>query len=287
MSEMALWDFSFHVEYSDNDIWKHPIANAHFHKVYEIYYLLENEIAYFIDDKTYHIKEGTVVIVPPFHIHSTRCLNEKTRKRILIYIPEKFIEDYLKDEPDLLKRLGNIPLPLKPARRKAFETLLFKLLTEYQTKSPSPVLQKALLGEFLVSLWRYMNESKKEEDTANTVHKSSEQMQRITNYVTSHYYQDLSLESLSKMFFLHPTYISRAFKKQLNISFVDYLKSVRIREAMLLLQSSEFSIVEIATKVGFVSSTSFCRAFKAVMGTTPLQYRKSYHSDLTQTDRQS
>ena len=279
MPNNSLWDFPFHVEYSDNDRWMHPIAYTHFHKVYEIYYLLENEIAYFIDDKAYHIKEGTFVVVPPFQIHSTRCLNDKTRKRLLIYIPESFIEDYLKDEPDLLKRLGNIPITIKPSRRKQFETLLFSLLSEYQSNTKSIVLQKSLLGELLVRLGRLLNESSKEASSTNVTRKSSEQIQKITNYITSHYYEDISLESLSTIFFLHPTYISRAFKKQLNISFVDFLKSIRIREAMLLLQSSNLSIVEIATQVGFDSSTSFCRAFKAVMGTTPLQYRKSYQNN--------
>ncbi|MBO4733790.1 MAG: AraC family ligand binding domain-containing protein, partial [Clostridia bacterium] len=110
MSANALWDFPFHVEYSDNDKWKHPIAYTHFHKIYEIYYLLENEIMYFIDDKTYHISEGTFVIVPPYRIHTTRCLNDRVRKRILVYVPEAFVADFLKDEPDLLKRIEGTPI---------------------------------------------------------------------------------------------------------------------------------------------------------------------------------
>ena len=58
MTNDSLWDVAFHVEYSDNDLWKHPIANSHFHKVYEIYYLLENELAYFINEATERCRVG-------------------------------------------------------------------------------------------------------------------------------------------------------------------------------------------------------------------------------------
>ena len=101
----TLWYFEFHVEYSENDLWKHPTANEHFHRVYEIYYLVKNEVNYFIKNKFMHIKEGTVVIVPPNVIHSTRCINSHSRKRFLIYIPENFINEFLHDEPELLERL--------------------------------------------------------------------------------------------------------------------------------------------------------------------------------------
>ena len=196
MADNMLWDFPFHVEYSENDVWKHPIAYTHFHKIYEIYYLLENEIVYFIDDKTYHISEGTVVIVPPYRIHTTRCLNENVRKRLLIYVPESFIDDYLKDEPDLLKRIENMPFRIKQSKRKGVEELMFRLLNEYQKKNGSVVLQKSLLGELLVTLWRLSGESTNDEG-AKGIRQGTGQIQNITNYITSHYYKNISLVSLS------------------------------------------------------------------------------------------
>ena len=103
-------------------------------------------------------------------------------------------------------------------------------------------------------------------------------IQTIANYVTTHYSEDLSLNTLAEKYFFNPSYISRAFKQQLNISFTDFIKSVRVREATLLLQNSDFSVIQIAEKTGFDSSTSLCRTIKTIMGTTPLQYRKAYKS---------
>ena len=270
----ALWDFEFHVEYSENDIWKHPTANQHFHRVYEIYYLVKNEISYFIDNKAVTIKEGTVVIVPPHAIHSTRCLNNNIRKRFLIYIPETFISDFLNDEPELLKRLEVEPFIIKPSNRPQIEKLFFDLLSEFQSKNTSVVMQKALLGELLITLWRLFLEGKTSTVTTVDSSKRSKQILTIANYISSNFNQNITLESLSKQFFLHPAYISRAFKKQLNINFTEYIKSVRIKEATILLKNSTLDVAKIAKMTGFESATTLTRAFKETLGITPLQYRK-------------
>lgn len=276
MPPSTLWDFEFHVEYSENDLWKHPTAHQHFHRVYEIYYLLKNEVNYFINNENLHIKEGTVVIVPPNAIHSTRCINEHSRKRFLIYIPETFIKEFLCDEPELLSRLEVTPFIIKPSNRQHVEKMFFNLLNEFQSKDTSIVMQKSLLGELLVTLYRLSKEGKTSTIKSSDIGKNTEQILTIANYVSSNYNQNISLETLSRDFFLHPAYISRAFKKQLNINFSDYLKTVRVKEAALLLKNSELDITSIAKRTGFESATTFTRTFKSSIGITPLQYRKIY-----------
>lgn len=271
----TLWDFEFLVEYSENDVWKHPTANEHFHQVYEIYYLVKNEVNYFIGNRSINIKEGSVVIVPPNVIHTTRSLNSHKRKRYLIYIPETFISDFLRDEPDLLKKLEIDPFVIKPADRQHVEKMFYNLLNEYQSKDSSIVMQKSLLGELLVTLYRLSLDDKTSTLSAD-FNKSPKQILALTNYINSNYNQDITLDSLSKEFFLHPAYISRVFKKQLNINFSNYLKSVRIREATMLIKNSNLEISEIAERTGFATAGAFTRAFKSSTGVTPLQYRKIY-----------
>jgi len=44
----------------------------HFHPEYEIYYMFNGERYYFIENKTYHIRKGSLVLVDSMHIHKTR-----------------------------------------------------------------------------------------------------------------------------------------------------------------------------------------------------------------------
>ena len=278
MEEYSFFNSKFYIEYSDNHIWKYPFTYNHFHNVYELYYLIENETSFFIDNVSYHIKPGTAIIVPPYKIHINKPLNDEIRKRFVLYMPESMIKDFLKDEPNLLKRIESKPIKIKLSKQESISRLMFKLLNEYQRKNSSMVLKKSLLGELLVDLWRISTEESKEKKTKN-IGKGTEHIQTIANYVSAHYNEDISLKTLSEKYFFHSSYISRAFKQQFNISFTDFLKSIRIREAALLLRNSDLSVIQIAEKTGFESSTSLCRAFKSVMRTTPLKYRKACQND--------
>jgi len=271
-----LWNFDFCVEYSENDAWKRMPSTLHFHKVYEIYYLLENELMYFIDSKSYHIKPGTIVVIPPNSIHETRCLNDKKRKRMLIYIPENFIADFLSAEPDLITRIGLCPFLLHGVEKKKVEDLFIRLYKENQKSDGSMVLQKCILGELLVLLGNTITKSVTEIQPRGIEGNPESQIISIARYINSHFSEKISLDLLAKTFFLNPSYISRAFKQQLNISFLDYLRNVRIKEASVLLQTTNMGINEIATSTGFDSATTLCKVFKSSMGVTPLNYRKSF-----------
>lgn len=278
MDEHSLFDSSLYIEYSDNHIWKYPFAYNHFHHVYELYYLISNETSFFIGNSTHHIYPGTAIIVPPYILHINNPLNDKKRKRFVLYIPDNLVRDFLKDEPDLLKRIESKPISIPPEKQAGITELMFKLLNEYNKKKNSVVLQKSLLGELLINLWRISTEVVNNK-SSKSLKKGVQHIQNIANYVTEHYYENITLESLAKQYFFNPSYISRAFKQQLNISFTDFIKNVRVREAALLLQNSDLSVIEISQKTGFESSTSLCRAFKAIMGTSPLQYRKNYNKN--------
>ena len=271
----TLWDYGFHAEFCDNNFWREPKAHSHFHRVYEIYYFVENEVIYFIDEKPYPIKPGTVVVVPPDVTHSTFLVNEYDRKRYLIYLSENFIEDLLKDDRDLLKKLSAKPFSVSP-NEKQVEKLFENLLNEYQKKDTNIAMQKMKLFEILVALGRNLDNVNENESILELSDVKSETINLIVKYINDHYSEKITLEMLSKKFFLNPSYISRIFKRKLNITFSLFLKNVRINKVLEFLKVSDYSITEIARRTGFDSSTSLCRMFKQSIGMSPLKYRNMY-----------
>lgn len=276
LADSTLWDFVFHAEYCENNKWMHPPVRNHFHNVYEIYYLIENEVMYFIDDNAHLVKEGTVVVIPPNSVHSTCPVNNNARKRFLIYVPEEFIDEFLVLHPDLMKKLIDKPFLIKESERKAFEELFKSLIKEFENDKSNIVMQKSLLVKILVTLDSLLNTDYQHGEVFELQDELSGTIGEIANYINSHFCENITLETLSKRFFLHPTYLSRAFKQRFNISFSDYLKNIRINRVMILLKDSDTSITEIAKQTGFESTTSLCRAFKRIIGIPPLQYRKMY-----------
>ena len=82
-----------------------------------------------------------------------------------------------------------------------------------------------------------------------------------------------SLQRTAEQLHVSPQYLSRSFRHEIGITFVDYLTRTRIRKAVELLDEN-LKIYEIAERVGYSSQHYFSSAFKRVLGISPQEYRK-------------
>lgn len=98
-------------------------------------------------------------------------------------------------------------------------------------------------------------------------------MEGIRIYIEHRYGEPLSLQSISDKFYIHPNYFSKRFKERFGMSFIDYLTSVRMREAAALLHNTELKVHQIAERVGFEDAAYFGSVFRKTFGVTPKQYR--------------
>lgn len=100
-------------------------------------------------------------------------------------------------------------------------------------------------------------------------------MQEIKRYIDEHYADpNLSQAMLADEFHLHPTSISRLFKEEYGVKFVEYVNAVRVGQATGLMERTDMPVHEIALAVGFVHSQTFIKMFKKITGFTPGTYRK-------------
>lgn len=97
---------------------------------------------------------------------------------------------------------------------------------------------------------------------------------KITDYLDIHFGQQLTLAAISDKFNLSERSVSRLFQAELQISFLQYLKTVRIVKAIELLVKTEHSISEIANTVGYVTLGAFSNAFYEYTGIRPLEMRQ-------------
>lgn len=97
--------------------------------------------------------------------------------------------------------------------------------------------------------------------------------QDILNYLYNHYREELTNTDLASVFGYHPSYISQIIRKQTGTSLHQYLIQIRIQKALVLLQTTDISIQEIAHSVGFSDSSYFSQYFKKMTGYPPSKYR--------------
>lgn len=95
----------------------------------------------------------------------------------------------------------------------------------------------------------------------------------IENYLNIHFRENITLDKLSELTFLNKYYLSHEFKKYSGMSPIEYLLTKRLTEARKLLATTDLSISQISSIVGFGTSSYFSQYFKKSVGISPSEYR--------------
>ncbi len=86
--------------------------------------------------------------------------------------------------------------------------------------------------------------------------------------------EDFSFQDAASHVNLSVPHLSRMFRREMGVTFIDYLTGVRIRKAIELLQNDELKIYEIAERTGYANQHYFSNVFKKNLGVSPAEYRR-------------
>ena len=125
-------------------------------------------------------------------------------------------------------------------------------------------LCSALLKGMLLQL---MREPKAGEKPVPTV------VERLKQYLEAHSRERITADSLGRMFGYHPFYLNRLFHKYAHQTIHLYQMQCRIRDACVLLVTTDLSMKEIADNLGFSSPSHFSETFRKLRGVSPMDYR--------------
>lgn len=101
-------------------------------------------------------------------------------------------------------------------------------------------------------------------------------VEKAKEYIKSNFNDaDISVEKLCLNLHVSPTYFSTIFKKETDMSFVNYLTDIRLEEAVKLLNTTDDKTYIIASKVGYQEANYFSYVFKKKFGISPSRYRKN------------
>lgn len=103
---------------------------------------------------------------------------------------------------------------------------------------------------------------------------------QIRKYIDENYYKDLSLKSLSEIFYMNSAYLGRLFKNNMGESFNDYLNKVRISEVKKSLFQENEKIYTLITRVGYSNHEHFYRQFKRYEGISFAEYKQGMKANI-------
>lgn len=234
----------------------------HIHSHLELIYMEEGSCMATVDNKDFLIEKGDLFLSFPNQIH---YYHDRSVVSGYLFI---FSADLFKDFKEIFQtkvpyspiiKCNQLPLDLR--------SRLKKIKTKNRSDSNyEKIAAKGYLLSLLAEILPLMNLV-----TSTTDHDS---IKSILTYCSENYTEPLTLEQISKELHLNKYYISHIFNERMNISFTDFINSLRIEHACNLLERGS-NITEIAFSSGFSSIRTFNRVFVQNMGMSPRDYAKS------------
>lgn len=255
------------------------------HEYTELYFLLEGERYYFIEQNRFHVKPGMAVLISPEQLHKTsETEGQSGHRRFLLELDTDFLSSFfllsdLSSTIDFQERYGGITV-FSEQDWKQVLSIIDMIKVEMGNKSDlSTNICKLLVSQLLLLYMRNHKSTDtnmyKVKSSLNNVHASMQYIvQDVLLYLQEHYTENLALDEIANHFHISKSSLTMNFKNITGLTINEYIRVYRIRKAKALLLNSNVSITEIASQTGFGNVTYFERVFKQFYEMSPLRFRK-------------
>ena len=271
----------FPMTVNHDDLWsfegKHvPI---HWHNDLEISLPREGEAIYQVYQKSYRIRPGEGLLLNRNVPHSCSSPgDERALYSTILVRPDFLYGDFGSDVERKCFRpfLQNSAIPcihLTKSEKNGKEILqkLNQIEEVFDQKGFCYELKiKGLLCEvFSIILYEHRQELIRYVPSSQ---QELERLEKMLNYLNTHFTEVISLQELSDQIHLSREVCCRLFKKMTGKTITTYLEEYRVDKSFPLVQSGQYSMIQIAEMTGFSNPSRFAGAFRRRFGYNPGEY---------------
>lgn len=252
----------------------------HWHNEFEFLYMSRGSATYWVDTQPFELAEGECGFASKGQMHSIDYHDESNSEfTALVFNPVLLSGEfdacnfYFQGIADQRILIDHKYTRATPHGEIVIDGLL--RIAELLDDKPFAyeIEVKALLYSMFASIFSNgAYHVQYEEHIGNP--KNAEKIKRVVNHIYNHFNEKITIEDLAHLLNYSPYYFSRFFKELTGRTPIDYLNRYRIFRASELLRTSEMSISEAASDVGFDNLSYFIRMFRKYNGCTPSTYRR-------------
>lgn len=248
----------------------------HSHPFYELYFLADGIRQVYINDNMYELNKNDLIIIPPNTPHKTDK-GPFTRYLVSFYKEQISAEQLplitLCENKKISITKSEVPIILDTIEK------LYKLYVNFPISGENVNdFNINLLFQYLIfSISQLENFPKNFYSPAS---KLSSLTKKVVNYIKEHYREKITLDILSKEFFVSKSVLNKKFRNDTNMSIIEFTLLQRLHTAKLLLMNTNKSISLIADYCGFISQQYFYLMFSKRFGISPSKYRKENQSKI-------
>ena len=245
----------------------------HYHDSHEIVFFLSGNISVYFEnnESPLDVEQNSIIIFPKFKNHHI-VAKIPEYKRFVIHLSNAYSNSMFINNLGyaLFDPCATPKIIQTGERASAFIDILSKMSKEFSQRDAMYLDNiHSLFQQFLIELYRCSPQNFSQKNINND-------MVKVQNYIENNYYEQLTIEMLSRSFHLSTSNLTHNFKKITGFSITEYLIFCRLANAKHLLRTTEQKIRDILEQCGFRDESDFSRMFKAKIGITPTEYRKKY-----------
>ncbi|MBD3109142.1 helix-turn-helix transcriptional regulator [Bacillus sp. AGMB 02131] len=252
----------------------------HSHDVFEFLILESGECEYFCEGKTYSLKKGDVMVIPPHAIHRALVKDFDQYERILISINPHLLLDFqysspiLKENITFQKTNGNYMYQLDS---KSFQKVVSLLNDIIKKVEEGKCTYSFTLQNLLFQALEIIFDPSLSKQCLSMNNGLDKRLASILEFIEVHLTdKDLSLDFVSESFHMNKYYFSHYFKGRMNLPFYRYVSLKRLSLALDMIKQNQLPMEQIAIKCGFLDYSSFYRLFKKEYMVSPKNLQKEF-----------
>jgi len=244
----------------------------HYHDFNKILILLNGDVTYTIEGRSYDLQANDIVFVKAGEVHKPVIHSDVPYERIVIYVSPDYLDSHQKENADLntcFKRAHEEQshvLRMKAFSNSRLNSCIKRLEGSLQDKDfANELYHEVLFLEFMIELNRaalcdaitYLSNTS-----------SNQTILAIIEYLNSHLTEDICIDTLAEQFFLSRYYLMHSFKKETGYTIGNYLATKRLLLAKEMITSGK-PITEVCYACGYKNYSTFSRAYKKNFGKAP------------------
>ncbi|MCX7710019.1 MAG: AraC family transcriptional regulator [Clostridia bacterium] len=276
-------DFPFSIKFADMEPYYCMDQTFHWHNYLEISYVKQGKGRYYIENKTYDIEEGDIIVINNIEPHYMEVLPPHHMLQPVIMFDPKLVwseegqlfdSQYLKPFFNRSSNFSNKIDSRTDIGKKIFR-LLIEIEEEY-TREPVgyKLMIKAKLLHIITYLIRHFQDSDKQLESITEKSRKLKKLEAVFEHIHQNFASKITLEELASKAYMSSNYFCSFFKDSTGLTPIEYINKIRVSKALEFLKSTSRGIFEISLECGFTNLANFNKMFKRYTGMTPSMVRK-------------
>jgi AraC-like DNA-binding protein len=256
------------------------VNDLHWHQELQITLVTKGKLTIQVNGINYDLETGQAIFINKSVLHIVTYLSQEG-EYVSFNFPEKllaFYSDSAMEKKYVLPYTNSFLLSLEIKGDKDWHNQILQILWDMKKEFES---KKKWGWEYEVSiktaqLWLILisNFSLSSEESSKYNRLQQERLQLMLSFIHKNYSNNLTLKEIADIAHLSVSECTRGFKKSIHMTPYFYLIKYRINKSCDLLIATDYTITEIAQRVGFNNANHFIQSFKKHLNITPKEFRK-------------